>query len=147
MIERQGTWSEVVLGSYIRDRHGTAWKVERISAQKIQIGRPDVDSMTIERPCGASVVTILEPTEAEALDVVTKALDAEVLGVQDGPGQPLKVGPFRVAKSSPDARSHLHILHGMYVADVKTPKGLMEAHDADHAEPGPHAYPHIHREA
>ena len=44
-------------------------------------------------------------------------------------------------------RSHLSLIHGMYVGDVKTMKGLNEAHDASHENPDPLWYvKHTHSE-
>ncbi len=35
-------------------------------------------------------------------------------------------------------RSHLSLIHGTYVNDVKTPAGLVECHESQHADPDPH---------
>lgn len=45
-------------------------------------------------------------------------------------------------------RSHLSLVHGVYVGDVKTPEGLVECHESQHADPDPHfQLPHDHLEA
>ncbi len=35
-------------------------------------------------------------------------------------------------------RSHLSLVHGMYVNDVKTEDGLLIAHEDSHSDPDPH---------
>jgi hypothetical protein len=35
-------------------------------------------------------------------------------------------------------RSHLSLVHGMYVGDVKTETGLVDAHADSHRDPDPH---------
>ncbi len=45
-------------------------------------------------------------------------------------------------------RSHLSLVHGVYVRDVKTAEGLVECHEDQHANPDPHfQLPHSHTEA
>jgi hypothetical protein len=31
-------------------------------------------------------------------------------------------------------RSHLHLVHGIYVRDIRSAHGLVECHESDHAE-------------
>lgn len=45
-------------------------------------------------------------------------------------------------------RSHLSLVHGTYVNDVRTAEGLVECHDSQHADPDPHfMLAHVHTEA
>ena len=45
-------------------------------------------------------------------------------------------------------RSHMSLVHGTYVGDVKTAEGLVEAHTDQHGDPDPHfMLAHVHQEA
>lgn len=146
MNARPAFWGMVTPGHYIHDRNGKTWRVERLNGTHAILVDAKGVVATISRPPSTREVTILEPTMDEAVATVVDRLEARVVG-ETQPNRPMLCPAFTVARQSPAARDHLHIVHGMYVDDVKTPKGLVEAHQSSHEKPDPlFVMDHVHKE-
>jgi len=89
-------------------------------------------------------VTIVTPTEQEAWETLLDTLGADVLGQRTEPSDEWVVPAFQ-SRRRMFAEPHLILFHGMYVGDVKTPEGMLEAHDHSHANHDMQGYkPHRH---
>lgn len=73
MMARLGYWYETQPGSYVRDPQGNSWRVDRAGrGYRLLTDRLGSTMQVTPRP--NDVVTILEPTEAEAVETVRRLL-------------------------------------------------------------------------
>lgn len=79
MIARPGHWYRVHQGMYIRDLNGKTWRVDALSDRSVTLADRDGKHVTMDRPRAGKEVTIVEPTEADALKTVQELLEAVVI--------------------------------------------------------------------
>jgi hypothetical protein len=140
MMPQPGTWADVRVESYIIDKNGAPWRVEAeqigFEDAKLRLVNPQGERSVIVRPPATAPVTLLVPTEAEALELVKTELGAEHLAEKPAGSPGWKVYGFP-KRSLGLARAHMFMLHGAWVEDVKSIKQLTEYHDESHADPDP----------
>jgi hypothetical protein len=150
VIARQGQWSELRKLQYIKDKAGVTWKlVAHRSDGTWGAVNAEGKKLIIPPKPSDTPVTILEPTTEEAVETLQKELGAIPEAIRDGETGILRVRPFPPAKRTAInldlARSHLFLMHGIYVGDVKGMKEMVEAHEYGHEDPEKGAYvPHEH---
>jgi len=131
---RQAHWVDIAPGMYVQDRDAKTWRVEDRRGDNFLL-QDRHGERTVVAPQGSSAVTVLEPTEQEALATV----GGEVFAVYD----PLGITCPPLAHGLAFIHSHMFVLHGVWTATgpgskSKTP--LLEAHRNDHGDPASHGY-------
>lgn len=141
----QGKWSDLTVGSYMRDQTGMVWKVEKERDFHLLVINRDGTKKHLKPRDPNTPVTLMGATEAEAARVLQEQLGARVLARREA-GQKGWLCPAfpkaGVRGAMQDASGHLFIAHGIYVGDVKRmdgENGMIACHDADHESPG-HGY-------
>lgn len=147
MIPQQGKWSDLQVGSYMRDLNGKTWKViaERDFHLQIQ-DRDGVKKHLPPRP-SSTPVTLMVATEAEAEKTLADVLGARAVARRDGEKGPWRTPAFPTSGAGAiiRGREHLSMMHGIWAGDVKTVAGLIECHTDSHSDPDPHGYQeHVH---
>jgi hypothetical protein len=74
-----GTWGQVVVGMYVGDRTGKAWRVDRELAGWLALRSRDGEERRMPRPAPDAPVTILSPTIGEAVNTVEHVLGGTVI--------------------------------------------------------------------
>lgn len=141
----QGTWSDLTIGSFMRDQTGVVWKVEKErDFHLLVINRAGEKKHLKPRP-PSTPVTIMGATEGEAERALAETLGAQVVA-RRAAGQTGWLCPAFPASGQqgamPEARAHLFIAHGIYTGDVKRmdgPNGMVACHEDSHEAPG-HGY-------
>lgn len=148
MIPKQGTWADLDVGAYMRDKNGETWRVDREREGHLLIVNREGRRVHITPRDPRTAVTLLVPTEQEAVTTLEQKLDAQTLARRRNGEKVWEVGPWRTqgAGCMVDARTHLHLFHGTHHADIKNMAGLTEAHDYFHENPdhGAGYVPHTH---
>ena len=148
MMARQGIWAEVAPGTYVKSKDGTVWRITGYDAGTDRIllaGRGGATS-SIPKPDRSVAVTILEPTEAEAIATATDALGAVTIARTEPDGS-WRARPFPLSSKNGGmdlARTHLKMFHGVWADDVKTIAALVDCHDEHHRTPSELHQPHRH---
>lgn len=142
MNERTGQWFEVDVGTYIRDRNSVAWRVQAKRGGQLLLVRPGAQPTTVQRRADLDPVTILEPTDDEAVALVQRELGGEVVSTQE-PGKPMSCPPL--TRWLDLIHTHMFTLHGVWTRSgpgSKSADRLLEHHREDHLadEPASHAY-------
>lgn len=148
MTPRQGTWGELRVGSYMKDKNGQLWKVVAERDFHLQIQNREGRKVHLQPKPAATPVTIMDATEIEAHEAITTILGARNVAERKEPDGVWNCPPFPTHSEGAGihfARSHLSLMHGMFVDDVRTIKGLVEAHEASHAKPFTKYPEHFHR--
>lgn len=143
MIDKQGTWADLHVGAYIRDKDGKAWKIVAESEGRYGIVDRDNTRKILNPQRRDHPVTLLVPTEAEALENL-KALKARAVARRSS-GQGWSCPPF--PGRTDEAASHMLLMHGIYAGDVKTMRTMREAHDSSHVDPAGGYVAHTHPSA
>lgn len=158
MIQKQGTWGEIDLGSYIQSKDGTLWKVTGTQPDAIFIVNAQGQSHTMPRQPPATPITMFELTSAERSQLLSSILGAtELVVLDEREGQAIRAQKRRLdplrskgAGALARARMHLEHTHGIYIDDQAVANSLpklIEAHDAHHDD---HThlmvFPHHHAE-
>jgi hypothetical protein len=144
VIERQATWGEVTKGMYVRDRNQKAWRVEDQRSGQLLLIRPD-EKTVIPRPSRDTAVTVLDPTDAEALAVLERELGASVVAKKDSADRRGWICP-PLTRDLEGIHSHMFLMHGLYTrsgAGSRNAAKLLDMHRTEHTGPdGPtsHAY-------
>ena len=86
MEETRGTWGEVQVYSYIRDRNNKTWRVDKLSNTRVRLSDREGRQLDILRPHGSRDVTMLIPSDEEAKFTLAAALGARVLASRDVDG-------------------------------------------------------------
>lgn len=160
MIERIGTWAEVDIGTTLLTRTGLPVIVVGKERGWIRIEDRNHHKTSVPPKPADDPVTILEMTEAEALDEVRlqlgayRYLDFETEARMEKRAPQWLVPPFP-RKGQPnalaDARNHVDWYHGTYAGDAqayggfKTLTQITAAHEEMH-ESAFMDRPHQHRE-
>lgn len=155
----EAQWGDVAVDSYIRDRNGGTWRI--VAAEEPRGGgyvgpfrakNREGAFTTISEKLETEVVQILEPTEADHIPMLRDMLGAAPLYQRDHGDETVYCEDWdrmrQVGVELREFRDHLTLAHGMYAADIKTYKQLVEAHAAAHDEDQPHfgkRIPHTHR--
>jgi hypothetical protein len=145
---RKGTWGEVAVGGYVQAPGGEVWKVNAERAGWLQLVNAQGATKSFPRPSPAVLVTLLEPTHAEAVAALRDGLGAEVVATKSDAEQVWTAAPFPTGKRGGGmdaARMHIEMLHKVYVGDVKDIAGMIRCHEASHAEPFSNVIPHVHK--
>lgn len=132
MEPRKSFWHGVAPGAYILDPNGeTIWKVISERPGQVLLQRRDGLTRIVNRPDPFTPVTFMARTLAECEQMVAERLGATLEARKND-----KL--YRCQPIAPRAESalriHMFMFHGTYVDDVKTMKGLLEAHDSQHAD-------------
>ena len=79
MIARPGTWKEVWVGSYIRDKNGKVWKVKDLIFAGPTASLVDAKGKQGKTPWPAddTPVTVVEPTTQDAITLIQRTLDGQ----------------------------------------------------------------------
>lgn len=148
MIRQQGTWGELAKGMYVKDANDMTWKVIATKpappSHYVKVQNVALQTKILKPRPAETVVTLMVPTTEEAVATLQKDLGAVPEAIQDNETGILRVRPFPSAKRTAInldlARSHLFLLHGIYVGDVKGMKEMVEAHEYGHEDPEKGAY-------
>lgn len=149
MIPTQGTWADLAVGVYLKDKNGKTWKVTAERDFHFQITDREGVRKTLTPRAPKTPVTIMGATETEAMAALESTLDAHTMAHKRAGAKVWEAGVFRTAGpgSMIDARSHLYLMHGVYNTDIKDMKGLIDCHDYFTEQPthGAGYVPHVHR--
>lgn len=135
MNERTGQWFEVDVGTYIRDRNSVAWRVQAKRGGQLLLVRPGAEPTTVQRRADLDPVTILEPTDAEAVELVKRELGGAVLSVQRR-GGPCICPPL--SRRLDEIHSHMFLMHGVWTKSgpgSRSADRILEFHREDHTDP------------
>jgi hypothetical protein len=138
MQETRGTWADVQVHSYIRDRNGKTWRVAKLSAERARLVDRESLEVDIVRPPGNREVSILTPTDGEAKHTLAAALGARILASKDEEGQ--YFCPPSSTWDSAAARWHLETFHHIICGEEVPLSRLHELHDADTEPSRPHTH-------
>jgi hypothetical protein len=144
---QRGVWSDLMVGSYLKDANGKTWKVIAERELHLQIQDRDGNKAHLQPRPPSTPVTILVATEGEAVAALQDRLGAAAIARREAgetgwlvPDFPTQGAPNALA----DARSHMIMMHGVWGGDIKTMVALTEAHIASHHEPGKGYQEHTH---
>ena len=156
MTPREATWREVRPNSYVRDGQGRVWRVtfDRDEGVVVLTGR-DGKSGAIPPPPPDRAVTLMEPTEAEAIAAATSILGGEVEAVKEAGSKVFTCRRFPVRQSQPAmsaGAAHLFLFHASWAGDHKSVAQLIESHNLQHKDYdegnthllSDHYLPHVH---
>lgn len=86
MEAARGSWADVEDQSYIQDKNGKTWRVDRSTDRRVRLIDRAGKQVDIVRPPGGREVTFLHPTDGEVRFTLAKALGARVLASRDAHG-------------------------------------------------------------
>jgi hypothetical protein len=140
------TWEDIKEGDYVRDKNNVVWKVLKVEFfdDTITLLNREGVERTIKQPPGGSRVTMMVPTDDEAVATVQRVFpDSRIEAVQfKGKPWGCQAWPKRSLR---DAQSHLFMAHGVYAGDIKELKSATECHQFSHADETQfHYIPHTH---
>jgi hypothetical protein len=133
MRETRGVWAEVQTHSYIKDRNGKTWRVDKISSNRVRLVDRDGKQVDIARPPAGREVDLFEPTEEEARYTLASALGARILATRDLEGD--YKAPLPETWDEAAARWHLDRFHRIYPGSEATLAELRGIHDRDSIDP------------
>lgn len=137
MQEARGTWGEVQVLSYIRDKNGKTWRVDRLSSTRARLSDREGNEIDILRPPATREVAMLIPTEEEARFTLAAALGARVLASRDSGGHYECPAPSTWDLDT--ARWHMERFHRVECED-RTLETLLEMHTKDTGPPVIHKH-------
>lgn len=148
MIPQQGTWADLHVGAYMKDQTGKTWKITHERDFHFRIEDRDGNAKMLRPRDPRTPVTIVVPTEAEAVATLESKLDATTLADKANGSKVWQAGPFREKGPGAltDGKAHLYLMHGTWANDIKDMAGVVEAHEYFHANPD-HSLgrvPHVH---
>lgn len=79
MIARKTTWQEVQRYGYVQDLNGKTWRVDELTDTEATLRDRDGKVVTIERQRNWHPVTVVEPTEGDAIKTIQDILEAVAL--------------------------------------------------------------------
>lgn len=134
-MPRQGTTAELKAGMYIRTPKGVPLRIISTSPTALTLVDREGVVRDLPRPWEPKPVTILEPSEAEALGLVERLLGAEVEAVRETPTEPFRI--IGLGNSLGMWHTHMHLFHGLWTRTGPGSRSLetvREEHAADHAD-------------
>lgn len=134
MLATRGSWADIEVCSYIQDKNGKVWRVEKLSDRRARLVDRAGKQVDIVRPPDSREVVIYEPTDEEARHTLAKALGARVLASRSVDGEYNCPDPS--TWDLPSARWHMERFHRRSCADL-TLEEIREIHASDEA-PIPH---------
>lgn len=146
---RAAVWGEVDFGCFLQDPTGKTWRVDGMrgipTMGEVLLSDREKQRIILPWPETNVPVTVVEPTEPEALAILEATVGAEVMGVQDGPKKPMRCKKLSRAKEK-TIHAHMFFFHGVWTEDMHDEKHLRKLHEEDHEDPiAPHNYlTHIH---
>lgn len=146
MHTQPGKWSDLRVGTYMRDLNGKTWKVIAERDFHLQIQDREGKTAHLHPRAPSSPVTMVVPTEAEAVAALKTTLNARVVARREAGEEGWLVPPFPVS-GKPGAvdmaRSHLMLFHGVWTGDVKRmdgEMGMIACHYDSHQTPTAKGY-------
>jgi hypothetical protein len=134
MQPTRGSWGEVQVFSYIQDRNGKTWRVDKLSTTRVRLSDRDGRQVDILRPTPAKPVTIFIPTDEEARFTLAAALGARVMASRDVTGEYHCTSPD--AWDLDVAKWHMHRFHREDCDHLELSE-ILARHEGDDA-PVPH---------
>ena len=138
MLETRGTWGEVQVYSYIRDRNGKTWRVDKITPTRARLVDRAGTQVDILRPHGSREVSMLVPTDEEARFTLAAALGARVLASRDVDGN--YSCPSPTVWDLDTATWHMERFHRHDCGSGETLEELLALHAADTDPPVKHTH-------
>lgn len=154
------TWQVVQADDYIKDKNDKVWKIKSIefafldgiaALTIVDAAGLEYEFQPHELPGVGSYVTLLYPTEEEAMSVLARIVGARPYQPKREPDMskaPVlrRFNPTtRSKRSILEAKMHLFHQHGVAHHGLLTPEQLHEAHDKAHADfDGRVMNPHTH---
>lgn len=137
MIPRQGTWGELHVGAFMKDKTGVTWKVTAERDFHLQVKDREGTTKHLKPRNPSTPVTILTPTPEEATRTIEDVLGGGVLAELYRGHRVWAAGEFRTKGPAAllDAKAHLHMMHGTWANDIKTMAEALEAHEHFHEHP------------
>lgn len=131
MIVQEVPEDQVGVDDLVLSPRGLFVRVTTRSPGELGVVRLSDGAEATVRPTRPVTVVVLTDLERSALSWDRRHLEA--LAGQGGRAARCSVGPFPT-RSLRDAGSHLWVMHGVWVDDVKTVGGMVECHDAMHGD-------------
>lgn len=127
------------MGSYLKDKTGAVWRIDKgREGHWLMVNRAGDRKHVTPKPA-TTAVTLLEPTEPEAVDALQRILGAIEMGKKDPtlPQSPWRVPRFKEAGPGVlvEGAAHLLMFHGVFGGDIKSPAAMVEAHNELHRDP------------
>lgn len=153
MYAKRRTWRYVRVGSIIQSKEGVCWKVVHDGRGHVGLRTRDGEEKILKRPVETAPVDIMYLTQAEVEKQLRDELGAVLFEKINDGEQIWQCLAFDGNPGTSTMKFHLLHLHGITSLSVNDPgkshgmttrKQLIEAHDYDHANPGPRFVPHIH---
>lgn len=150
MQTQQGVWSDLIVGSYMKDKNGKTWKVIAERDFHLQIQDRDGRKVHLQPQQQNKPVTLVVPTEGEAIAALQDKLKAVAVARREAGETGWLVPTFPVS-GQPGAidmaRSHLIMMHGVWAGDVKRmdgDMGMTNCHNDSHVLPDKGYQEHTH---
>lgn len=147
----QGKWSDLQIGSFLRDQTGIVWKVTKERDFHLLVENRDGVKKHLKPRDPNTPVTLMGATEAEAAKALQEKLGARVVAQRTNGQKTWRCPPFPRAGQPgaiSDSSAHLFIAHGVWAKDVKTmdgDSGMTACHTWAHENPRePNYIPHTH---
>ena len=137
MEETRGTWGELQSYSYIKDRNGKTWRVDKLSADRVRLVDRDGTEVDVQRPPHSRSVAILLPTEEEARFTLAAALGAKILATRTRDGA--YTCPPIAEQDLDGARWHVERFHREDCSN-HTLEEILAFHEADLDVPVKHTH-------
>lgn len=138
MIPQQGTWRDLHVGAYMKDKNGKTWKVVAERDFHLKIQDRDGKTHTLPPKDPRTAVTLVVPTQSEAESALREHLGAREIAALERGAKVWDAGEFREKGPGAllDAKSHLYLMHGVWANDIKQMSDAREAHEACTEDPG-----------
>lgn len=123
----------VAVDAYVQDRQGQTWRVEAERDGKVLLLGRNQDRKVIDRPPPTMGVTVLEPTDDEALALVESTLGASVIARGEQGASHWTCPPL--VRRLDVIHTHFFTMHGIWTKSgpmSKSLEKLLEEHRADH---------------
>lgn len=133
MNERQATWGEVTSGMYVKDKVNVTWRIDGEREGRLLLVRPGADDVVVNRPPDGAPVMVLEPTEDEALALVSSGLGAVVMATHEQGAAFVTCPPL--IRRLDVIHTHFFMMHGIWTKSGPNSRSLsilLEQHRDDH---------------
>ncbi len=147
LTPKDATWDDVEVGTYVRDKDNVVWKVLAVEFfdDTVSMRNREGVERTIKRPFGGGRITMMVPTDDEAVATVQQVFPDSRVEAVKFKGEPWGCAAWP-KRSLRDAQSHLFMAHGVYAGDIKELKSATECHQLSHSDETLYKYtPHTHQ--